>query len=62
MTIEEAREASQTLEDVFTPEGDAVVIARVSRLGPGFALVTGHGQHHLQEWVLLSDLRRASQL
>lgn len=54
MTKERAVEASHTLEDVFTREGDAVVIARISDNG-FMACVTG-ARHH-EEWLPISSLR-----
>ena len=42
MTYERAIKAAQTLEDVFTPDGDAVVIASV---GNDDAIVTGRLHH-----------------
>jgi hypothetical protein len=62
----QAKRASQTLEDVFTVEGDAVVIDRLftfSRINDGdtnlagkgqCARVTGQGHHG--EWIAISEL------
>lgn len=65
MNRDQAKRAAQTLEDVFTPEGDAVVIERLhtfattchSLTGKGqCAKVTGTGGAHFGVWFPISDL------
>lgn len=62
MNLEQARRCAETLEDVFTPEGDAVVVGllRQEGLGPGrvkhwTARVSG-GNGHEGKWFDIADL------
>lgn len=58
MDISQVRRAAQTLEDVFTPDGDAVVIdGRVTRRrGTQGVRVTGNTGDNFRRWYPLTDL------
>lgn len=51
--------AAESLSDVFTPEGDAVVIGAIDRKA-GRAQVTGNG--HTGEWFAFSELTASRDL
>lgn len=58
MTPEQAKRASETLEDVATPDGCMVTIDRLStRKGQPGAVVGGgwQGEHH-EEWFSIDQL------
>lgn len=57
MTLNEIRRAAKTLEDVFTPDGTAVVIASRTSIVKGVrgVRVTGGGCHH-DVWMPLTWL------
>lgn len=52
MTLDEARKAARTLEDVFTADGDAGVIQHISKQS-GEVFLTGPALHR---WVALDEL------
>lgn len=56
LTPEQARHCIETLEDVFTPEGDAVVIASMSVTGDASWRVVVSGERHEGEVFDLSEL------
>ena len=58
MTPARARKARAELEEVYTTDGDAVVIARVSA-STDSAWVTGNQRHG---WVALADLLTADEV
>lgn len=58
MTPARARQARADLEEVYTKDGDAVVVARVSE-STGSAWVTGKSGHR---WVDLKDLKTREEL
>lgn len=63
LNLKQAKEAQESCADVFTPEGDAGVIAELrkfgGRSGEWNALVTGR---LVGEWFPLSDLDTADTL
>lgn len=69
MTRTEAKRASQTLEDVFTPKGDAVTIARLYTFSDPAAELYGKGQcaqvngvYDYAHWYPISELTTSTQL
>lgn len=53
ITLEQAQHCAETLEDVFTEEGDAVVITLIAERN---RVVRVNGERHPDEWIPLEKI------